>query len=232
MEKEIIGEKRISLIQFYGLTLIGILCVISSFFFKDFNVLAKGRFVIIALLPFIYFGYREIKNKEDYVGKIKITDNYLTITYKNNYKQDKLKKIKLSDIEKFTLDVNFNPQNYNSNSDLSQKVRIYHNNICTEFSIKPTQGIDWRKWSFSLRLLSIAKYIPNFSYTINSNKRGHFIKDDINYYYKNNKKYPYWLLILKDAFNGDYGNKFAIIILLLTIAFAIIFGILILFGIM
>ncbi len=196
MKKSIIAEKHISLFQFLLLGSIGSICFIAMFLF-DLNF-ALGIFLILALIPFLYYGYREISDSSEYVREIGISDNCLIVGYATHHKTTRFVKIKLNDIEKCELKIQFYPTEDNSTFDLSQEVCIYHNNNCTKFYVRPTVGIDFRKWSFSIRLLSIARYIPNFSYTIDTNKRGSFIKKDIEYYVANGKKYPYVLLIAAD----------------------------------
>ncbi|MDY6365034.1 MAG: hypothetical protein SPL73_09140 [Cyanobacteriota bacterium] len=198
MKYSIIAEKRISVIQ-YSLIL-GFCCLLFSLIFMGFKTNPYSEYVfIILLVPFMYLGFKEINNKEEYVERIEISDDYLIIKYKNNcIKTYRFVKIRLNEIKEFKLKVVFYPNSSRYKKDLTQLVNIKYADKVLDFCVSPTIGIDSRKWSFSLRLLSISRYIPNFSYQLVTNERGYFMEKDINYFYKHNKKYPFYRLIVDE----------------------------------
>ncbi|MBQ3311841.1 hypothetical protein IJG72_07165 [bacterium] len=218
----IYAEKHISLKQYLLLFIIALLCFLGSLFIQINPYL--NYVLIITFFPFLYLGYKELINIDEYVSEIELSDKYLTIKYTKGFKKNyRLVKIKLEDIQEFKLYIKFYPDSSRYNNDLKQVIKIKYADKHLEFSVKPTIGIDSRKWSFSLRLLSISDYIPKFSYTINTNERGYFIKKDIDYFYKNKKMYSFIRLII-----DDIGVKNIIIPVVITI---VIFFVFIIFGI-
>ena len=218
----IYAEKHISLKQYLLLFIIALLCFLGSLFIQINPYL--NYVLIITFFPFLYLGYKELINIDEYVSEIELSDKYLTIKYTKGFKKNyRLVKIKLEDIQEYKLDIKFYSDSSRYNNDLKQVIKIKYADKHLEFSVKPTIDIDSRKWSFSLRLLSISDYIPKFSYTIKTNERGYFIKKDIDYFYKNKKMYSFIRLII-----DDIGVKNIIIPVVITI---VIFFVFIIFGI-
>ncbi len=217
----ICAEKHISLKQYMLLLIIALLCFLCNLFIQINPYL--NYVLIITFFPFLYLGFKELINNDEYVSEIELSDKYLTIKYTKGFKRNyRLVKIKLEDIQEFKLYIKFYPDSSRYNNDLKQVVKIKYADKYLEFSVKPTIGIDSRKWSFSFRLLSISDYIPNFSYTINTNERGYFIKKDIDYYYKNKKMYSFIRLSIDDI--GIKNIVIPVIIVIVIFFIFIIFG--------
>lgn len=194
--KSIVAENHLSIIQFFGLLLLGLVVIIAVLFDGDFDELL---FVLPLYGMFLYFGYKEINSCGEFVSNIEIDSENLTLIYKDCGKISRKIRIGLNEIEKFHLNVSFNPSSYGGGGmSLVQRVDIKTSFNEYAFEVLPTVGVDFRVWSFTLRLLEISKYIPNFSYSVDTNKKGEFIKKDIEFFILNNKKYPYWKLIAND----------------------------------
>ncbi|MBQ4113905.1 hypothetical protein IJD34_00725 [bacterium] len=225
MNKRIVAESHISKLTYLVVMLLG--TILLAFVCLDRTCIPTVRAAyLINFLAFAYWGYKEINNTFEYLRLIEIKNNNLILRYFNiTQNKESIINIPLKDIQKVTLNVWFHPlPGIKTNVDLTQTVCIYYNNRMISFSVTPSVAeISLRKWNFALRFLSIAKYLPNFEYSIDTNEEGAFIKRDINYFYENNKKYPY---ILNLAEQLGYGFVIfmaivfiAILICLISLAF-------------
>ncbi len=205
MNKRVVAESHISKLTYLVVMLLGIIILVDMCLDRTTCVPAVRAAYLINFLAFAYWGYQEINNTYEYLRLIEIKNNNLVLTYFNTVQnKDNIINIPLKDIQKVTLNVSFYPTpGVRSNDDLEQTVSVYYNNKMISFSVNPSVAeISLRKWNFALRFLSIAKYLPNFEYSIHTNEDGAIIKKDINYFYKNNKKYPRILLLAEQLGYG------------------------------
>ena len=170
MNKRVVAESHISKLTYLVVMLFG--TILSAFVCLDRTCIPTVRAAyLINFLAFAYWGYKEINNTFEYLRLIEIKNNNLVLTYFNTVQnKDDIINIPLKDIQKVTLNVSFHPTpGVRSNDDLEQTVSIYYNNRMISFSVTPSVAeISLRRWNFALRFLSIAKYLPNFEYSIDT----------------------------------------------------------------
>ena len=222
MNKRIVVESHISILTYIAVVLLGIIILVDMYINKS----TVRHFYLPIFFGFVYWGYKEIKDTMEYLRLIEIQNNNLILRYFNIIQnKERIINIPLKDIQKVTLNVWFHPlPGIKTNDDLTQTVCIYYNNRMISFSVTPSVAeISLRKWNFALRFLSIAKYLPNFEYSIDTNKKGSFIKRDINYFYENNKKYPCILMLAEDLGYGFVAFMTIVFITLLILIISIAF---------
>ena len=120
---------------------------------------------------FIPLWLNNAKSEEEYVSELILDDCSLTLVYKNHTNERK-KKILLSDINSFNVVLNAN------NAKTGKTVSLFCETIVTintksskkiSFRETPTASFAFCNYAFMLRLLDIAKYLPNFKYEVKGN---------------------------------------------------------------
>lgn len=157
-----------------------------------------GFFGAIAIGVPIWIKNMELK--EEYVSDIFIDKTFLGLIYKQG-KNIRIEKIPLKEITSFKATLEANNIATGKHISIICKTFVI---ICAKnrnpvvFMQNPAINFSFCNYSFLLRLLDNAKYIPNFSYKIEGNSN--ICKQDIRNYVLNGKRLPFYqreLLILK-----------------------------------
>ena len=139
-------------------------------------------FALIAMIAiFIPLWIKHASSQEEYVSELIIDDETLSLLYKNN-KGTRVHRINLDDIVsiKAVLDAN-NVRTGKSVSFFCQtEVTISTKDNKVSFIENPTASLSFCNYTFLLRLLDNAKYLPNFKYTVKGNSE--LTKKDIEHY--------------------------------------------------
>lgn len=157
-----------------------------------------GFFGAIAIGVPIWIKNMELK--EEYVSDLFIDKTFLGLIYKQG-KNIRIEKIPLKEITSFKATLEANNIATGKHISIICKTFVI---ICAKnrnpivFMQNPAINFSFCNYSFLLRLLDNAKYIPNFSYKIEGNSN--ICKQDIRNYVLNGKRLPFYqreLLILK-----------------------------------
>lgn len=134
------------------------------------------------------------------IVQITITPNDINLIQMTKTWGKTVKKIEKKDIEKFEIILNVKNLNYNyfiNNSKINLpeiapycnlKIHIKTKNETIEYKV-PYSEYSPKDYSLIFKFLEIKKEIPNFSYIVNSELD--FIKKEIDYFSKNNKRLPF-----------------------------------------
>lgn len=145
---------------------------------------SKGKiYGFIGLLAFfIPIWLKNAQDEDEYVSDLEVDDNNLTIIYKRKNLQ-RTKTIALEDIKsvKATLNANYSKTSKSIMLFCETTVKIKtKNEDSIVFTENPTASLSFCSYSFMLRLLSIAKYLPNFSFNVDGSAED--VKQDVQYY--------------------------------------------------
>ena len=188
MLKKIKVQSRLSLVAAVLLSLFFIiLCIVFVYiaYTSDFvSSRTKGDIYgfIGTLAIFIPLWLNSAQDDSEYVSDLLLDDKALTIIYtQKNLKRSKI--IPIENISSVQAKLNANYVKTGKSTTLFCETTVTiktkdKNDIV--FSENPTASISFCNYSFMLRLLSIAKYLPYFTFKVNGNADD--VKQDLKYY--------------------------------------------------
>ena len=147
--------------------------------------------LIILLCTLIGFGFKEVLKNDIYVAYFVFTNGLMQIVYKKRGKVEKVKTIKLSDILSFSIITNMERISYSKGQFLNVIYTVTINSKThglDTFHVEPSKFAFGCAYQFILDMISVSKYIPNFSYTVNS--KDEELKRDIDYFKAHGKRLP------------------------------------------
>ena len=197
--KKIKVQSRISPITFGIISILGIAVLVAFFFlFASDLSTASSRikydlWCLVALVcMLIGFGFKEVLKNDIYVAKFIFTSGQMQIVYKKRGKIVKVKTIDLSDILSFSIKADMEYVTLIRGRALNVVYTVIINSKThglDTFHIEPSKfEWGWCAYQFLLDMISVSKYIPNFSYTVNSKDEEH--KRDIDYFKVHGKRLP------------------------------------------
>ena len=139
--------------------------------------------LIMLLCTLIGFGFKEVLKNDIYVAYFVFTNGLMQIVYKKRGKVEKVKTIKLSDILSFSIITNMERISYSKGQFLNVIYTVTINSKThglDTFHVEPSKFAFGCAYQFILDMISVSKYIPNFSYTVNS--KDEELKRDIDYF--------------------------------------------------
>ena len=197
--KKIKVQSRISPITFGIVCLFGI-AVLVAFFFLFANDLSTASsrikydlWCLVALVcMLIGFGFKEVLKNDIYVAEFIFANGQMQIVYKKRDKIVKVKTIDLSDILSFSIKADMEYVTLIRGRALNVVYTVIINSKThglDTFHIEPSKfEWGWCAYQFLFDMISVSKYIPNFSYTVNSKDEEH--KRDIDYFKVHGKRLP------------------------------------------
>lgn len=132
---------------------------------------------------FIPMWFANVKEGEKYVSELQLTDYELALVYKQQKKISKIVRINLDNIESIHAKLTAN------NVNTGRSVTLFcQTDVCIKtkenklicFTETPTGSIAFCNYSFMLRLLRMAKDLPNFTFEVDGNSK--IVKEDIQYF--------------------------------------------------
>lgn len=197
--KKIKVQSRISPITFGIVCIFGI-GVLIAFFFLFTNDLSttssRVKYDLICLIGLVAtaigFGFKEVLKNDIYVAEFIFANGQMQIVYKKRDKVVNVKTINLADITNFSIKANMNYIYLTRGRCLNVVYTVIINSKThglDTFHIEPSKfELGWCAYQFLLDIISVSKYIPNFSYTVNSEDEEH--KKDIDYFKAHGKRLP------------------------------------------
>ena len=197
--KKIKVQSRISPITFGIVCAFGIVVLIAFIylFANDPSTTSnRAKYDLICLIGLVVtviaFGFKEVLKNDVYVAEFIFANGQMQIVYRKRDKVVNVKTIDLSDITDFTIKANMNYIYLTRGRALNVVYTIVINSKThglDTFHVEPSKFTwGWCAYQFLLDMISISKYIPNFSYTVNSEDEEH--KRDIDYFKVHGKRLP------------------------------------------
>ena len=195
--KKILVQEKLTIANAVILTVfIIILGIILAFFIFKETTSWHTRYefygFIGAAAIFIPLWLKNAKNKGEYVSELILTDETLTVVYEVDNEVKNQEVIKLEDINGVHAKLNANRVKTGNSISLFCETEV---SIDTKtkgviyFTENPTASLTFCSYSFMLRLLSCAKYLPNFTYEVEGNSD--VAKEDVKHYALYGKRLPY-----------------------------------------
>lgn len=196
--KKIKVQSRISPLTFGIVCLfgIGVLVVFFFLFTNDLSTTSsRVKYDLICLIGLVAiaigFGFKEVLKNDVYVAEFIFANGQMQIVYRKRDKVVNVKTIDLSDITKFSVKANMKYIYLTRGRALNVIYTVVINSKThglDTFIVEPSKFALGCAYQFLLDLISVSKYIPNFSYTVNSEDEEH--KKDIDYFKVNGKRLP------------------------------------------
>ena len=155
---------------------------------------SKGKiYGFIGFLAFfIPIWFKNAQDEDEYVSELMVDDNSLTLFYKSK-NSNRTTTIPLEDINSVHAKLNANYTQTGKSKMLSCETIVTiktKNNGTIVFIENPTANISFCSYDFMLRLLTISKYLPNFTYTVEGNAED--TKQDISHFAKFGKRLSFF----------------------------------------
>lgn len=180
----------------------------------------------IGIIPFVVYGlYEEIKKNEEFVSELRLTNDELSIVYRNCEKITKITKINLDNIK--GVQATLTADRYSKD--------MMHPLYCQTDVIvktKDNQLISFTEsgkhnYSFMIRLLAVAKELPDFTFDVKGNSKT--AKKDIKHFLKYGKRLHWLKIFLMEFKNCSASAKIRLIFAGSILALVLIFMLFFLF---
>ena len=196
--KKIKVQSRISPIAFVIICISGITLLVSLLFLISADLSTTSSRIkydfwclVGIVCTLVGFGFKEVLKTDVYVAEFVFVNGSMQIVYKKRDKVVNVKTIDLSDITKFSVEANMKYLYLTKGRSLNVTYTVVINSKThglDTFIVQPSMFTLGCAYQFLLDLISVSRYIPNFSYTVNSEDEEH--KKDIDYFKVNGKRLP------------------------------------------
>ena len=196
--KKIKVQSRISPIAFVIICIFGITLLVSLLFLISADLSTTSSRIkydfwclVGIVCTLVGFGFKEVLKTDVYVAEFVFVNGSMQIVYKKRDKVVNVKTIDLSDITKFSVEANMKYLYLTKGRYLNVTYTVVINSKThglDTFIVQPSMFTLGCAYQFLLDLISVSRYIPNFSYTVNSEDEEH--KKDIDYFKVNGKRLP------------------------------------------
>lgn len=174
----------------------------------------------IGIIPFVVYGlYEEIKKNEEFVSELRLTSDELLIVYRNCEGIIKIARINLGNIK--SIQATLTADRYSKD--------MMHPLYCqTDVAIKTKDDnlicfteSGQHNYSFMMRLLTVAKELPDFTFDIKGNSKT--AKKDIKHFLKYGKRLHWLKVFLMEFKNCSASAKIRLIFAGIILSSALIF---------